>query len=112
RDLEEAVFDGDAGHGGTGGRQWRARAGVDSRQIEGGEDGGPGPPQRFVLEPLRVDDRLQVEKRRLEQGVDYNEVELIRLRHLDAGVGHALLDRLGVVLAAPLEAQAKLVPAR
>ena len=69
-------------------------------QIEGGKDRGPGPPQRFVLEPLRMDDRLQVEKRRLEQGIDYNEVELIGLGDLDARVGHALLDRLGVVFAA------------
>src|SRR6476619_4299987 len=92
--------------------QWRARAGVDSRQIEGGKDRGPGPPQRCVLEPLRMDDRFQIEERRLEQGVDYNEVELIRLGDLDARVGHPLLDRLGVVLAAPFEAKAQLVPAR
>jgi hypothetical protein len=45
---------------------------------------------RRVLQALRVHDGLQVEQRRLEQGVDYNEVEVPGLGHLDAGVGHAL----------------------
>lgn len=51
-------------------------------KIEGGKDSRLASLQRSVLEPLRMDDRLQVEERHLEQAVDYNEVEVPRLRHL------------------------------
>ena len=59
-----------------------------------------------------MDDRLQVEQRRLEQGIDYNEVEVAGLRHLDARIGQALGDRVGAVLAAAQQPLAQLVPAR
>src|SRR6185295_9208021 len=81
-------------------------------KAERGEDRGPGPSERCVLQTLRVDDRLQIEQRRLEQGIDYNEVELARLRDLEARVFHALGDHRAVVLAAALEPRSKLVPAR
>ena len=59
-----------------------------------------------------MNDRFQIEKRRLEQGIDYNEVEMPGLRHLDAGVLHALGDHVGVVFAAPLQPLQQLLPAR
>src|SRR5689334_6514678 len=81
-------------------------------KAERGEDRGPGPSERCVLETLRVDDRLEVEQRRLEQGVDYNEVELARLPNLGTRVLHPSLDHLEAVLAASRQTLAQLLPAR
>src|SRR5574337_748751 len=81
-------------------------------QPQCGEDLRPVSLFCAVAQPLRVNDRLQIEECRLEQGIDYNEVEVARLGDLDAGVGQPLLDRLGGVLTAALEALAQLFPAR
>src|SRR5438132_577422 len=86
--------------------------GVSSAQIERGKDSRLASLECSVLEPLRMNDRLQVEERRFKQGIDYNEVELAGLRNLDAGVRHALGDHLGPVFAAALQALLELVPAR
>src|SRR3954467_4753242 len=59
-----------------------------------------------------MNDRLQIEERRFEQSVDYNEVEMPGLGHLEPRVLHPLLDHLGMVLAAPLQPLAQFAPAR
>src|SRR5665213_2359024 len=86
---------------------WRKLA-----EIEGREDGGAASLQRGVLETLGMNDRLEIEERCLEQGVDYNEVEVPGLRDLDARIGHAPRDHFGRVFAAPLQAREQLVPTR
>src|SRR6478752_10771147 len=83
-----------------------------SEQIECRENRGLGPQQRRVLEALGVDDRLEIEQRRLEQGIDYNEVEVLGLRHLDPRVPHPLRDHLRIVLATALQPLQELVPTR
>src|SRR3954451_13368366 len=82
-----------------------------SVEIEVGKDSRFASLQRSVLEALRVNDRLQVEERRLEQGVDDNKVEMSGLRDLDAGVRQALLDHGRVVFAAPVQALREFFPA-
>ena len=47
-----------------------------------------------VLQTLRVNNRFQVEERRLEERVDDNKVEIPGVGHFVARIGHALLDRL------------------
>src|SRR6266568_3064934 len=83
-----------------------------SAQIERGKDSRLASLEGSVLEPLRMNDRLQVEERRFKQGVDYNEVEVPGLRDLDAGVRHPGGDHLGPVLAAAVQALLEFVPAR
>src|ERR1039457_1898603 len=96
---------------GGAGRRTEARRRT-SEQIESRKDGGTGPLQRSVLEALRMDDRLEIEQRHLEKSVNYNEVEVPSLRHLDPCIRHAPLDDLRIVLAAALQARKQLVPAR
>src|SRR5262245_38531033 len=80
-------------------------------EIECCEDAGFASAQRSVLETLRMNDRLEVKERRFKQGVDYNEVEMPGLGHLDAGIGQALGDDFGVILATAREALGQLFPA-
>ena len=51
-----------------------------------------------------MNNRLQVEQRGLEQGVDDNKVEVPGLRHLDPRIGHALRNHIGPVFAAAMQA--------
>src|SRR5512139_4345363 len=91
-------------------RAMRCSGGWGLAEIECGEDRGFASSQCSVLESLRMDDGFQIEQRRLKQSVDYNEVEMPGLGHLDAGVGKALGDDLRCVLASPGEAVGQLVP--
>src|SRR5512140_3549063 len=65
-----------------------------------------------VLQALRVDDGLQVEERGLEQLIDYNEVEVLGLCHLDARIGQARGDHLGSVFTTALQPLLQFGPAR
>src|SRR5688500_12609212 len=82
-----------------------------SAEVQGFEDGGLAAKLGRVLEPLRVHDGLQVEYRRLEESVDYNEVEMSGLRDLEPRIHHALGNHLGLVFAAPLQPLRQFVPA-
>jgi hypothetical protein len=74
----------------------------DSSEVQGFEGIGPRPALGNVLQPLGMNDRLEIEQGAFENLIDYNEIEFFGLRHLNGGVLHAQIDDLGRVLTAPL----------
>lgn len=70
-DFFEAVFDRDAGHG----QNSETCAGNASGNAKGLKHFRPGSALGRVLEALRVNDGFEIEKRTLEQLIDYNEIE-------------------------------------
>ena len=57
-----------------------------------------------------MNDRLEVKKRPIKQLVDYNEVELVDLGHLDRRVLEPQIDDLRGNLAAALQSGTQLLP--
>ena len=64
------------------------------------------------LEPLGVNNGLQVENCAFKQLIDYNEVEFPGLGHFYGSVFQPQLYDVSAVFAAPLQARAQLLPAR
>lgn len=79
RNLQQAIFDGDAGHEDLSVGE---RRDTESGNIERCEGVGTGSALSGITKPLRVNNGFKVKKRALKQLVDYNEVEFIRARHL------------------------------
>ena len=74
--------------------------------VQGFECVCPGAALGQILQPLGMNNGLEVEQSALENFIDYNKVEFFGLRHLQSSILHAQINDVGRVFPSAFQARA------